>query len=56
MTEVSAAAALALRAERQHLAERLPPGSADAAAVVGLQDTPPGAAGLALAAVASLGR
>jgi hypothetical protein len=50
VTEVSAEAALALRAERQHLAERLPPGSADAAAVVGLQDTPPGAAGLALAA------
>jgi hypothetical protein len=50
VTEVPAAAALALRAVRQHLGERLPPGSADAAAVVGLQDTPPGAAGLALAA------
>ena len=50
MTEVRAAAALALRAARQRLGERLPPGSAGAAAVVGLQDTPPGAAGLSLAA------
>lgn len=50
MTEVSARAALALRAARQHLGERLPPGQAAAAAVVGLQDTPPGASGLALAA------
>jgi hypothetical protein len=50
VTEVPAGAALALRAVRQHLAERLPPGSAGAAAVVGLQDTPPGAAGPSLAA------
>jgi hypothetical protein len=50
VTEVRAAAALALRAARQHLGERLAPGRATEAAVVGLQDTPPGAAGLALAA------
>jgi hypothetical protein len=42
--------ALAFRLTRQHLHERLPAGEAGAAAVVGLQDTPPGAAGLALAA------
>jgi hypothetical protein len=50
VTKVSAGAALALRAARQHLGERLGPGSAAEAAVVGLQDTPPGAAGLSLAA------
>jgi hypothetical protein len=48
--EVTARAALAVRAARQHLDTRLPPGSSDAAAVVGLQDTPPRAAGLSLAA------
>jgi Winged helix DNA-binding domain len=42
--------ALAFRLERHHLAERLGPDGADAAAVVGLQDTPPGTAGPALAA------
>lgn len=48
--EVTARAALAVRATRQHLAARLEPGESAAAAVVGLQDTPPGAAGLSLAA------
>jgi Winged helix DNA-binding domain len=43
-------AALAVRASRQHLAQRLPPGRPEPAAVVGLQDTPPDAAGPALAA------
>jgi Winged helix DNA-binding domain len=42
--------ALAFRLTRHHLAERLGPARVDDAAVVGLQDTPPGAAGLALAA------
>lgn len=41
---------LAFRLARHHLDERLPAGSAAAAAVVGLQDTPPGSAALALAA------
>jgi Winged helix DNA-binding domain len=50
MTEVSAAAAIAVRLSRQHLAERLPRGHAADAAVAGLQDTPPDAAGPALAA------
>jgi hypothetical protein len=50
MTAVTREAALALRAARQHLHERLPPGAAADAAVVGLQDTPPGSAGLSLAA------
>jgi hypothetical protein len=50
VTAVSGRAAVALRAVRQHLGERLGPGCAADAAVVGLQDTPPGAAGLALAA------
>jgi Winged helix DNA-binding domain len=43
-------AVVALRLARHHLAERLPAGSAGKAAVVGLQDTPPGSAALALAA------
>ena len=42
--------ALAFRVARHHLAERLGPRQAEDAAVVGLQDTPPGTAGLALAA------
>jgi hypothetical protein len=42
--------ALAFRLARHHLTERLGAGEAAAAAVVGLQDTPPGAAALALAA------
>ena len=42
--------ALALRLARHNLAARLAPGSAAEAAVVGLQDTPPHAAGIALAA------
>jgi hypothetical protein len=50
MTEVAREQVLALRLARHHLAERLAPGEADAAAVVGLQDTPPLAAGIALAA------
>jgi hypothetical protein len=41
---------LAFRLGRHHLAERLPAGAAERAAWVGLQDTPPGGAGLALAA------
>ena len=41
---------VALRLARHHLSERLPAGSAAEAAVVGLQDTPPGSAALALAA------
>jgi hypothetical protein len=42
--------ALAFRVTRHHLAERLGPKQVEDAAVVGLQDTPPGTAGLALAA------
>jgi winged helix DNA-binding protein len=42
--------ALAFRVARHHLAERLRPEQVQDAAVVGLQDTPPGTAGLALAA------
>ena len=42
--------ALAFRVARHHLAERLGPKRLPDAAVVGLQDTPPGTAGLALAA------
>jgi hypothetical protein len=45
---VSAARVLAFRVARHNLRERLPAGSAAAAAVVGLQDTPPHAAGQAL--------
>jgi hypothetical protein len=41
---------VAFRVARHHLAERLGPDGAEAAAAVGLQDTPPGAAALALAA------
>ena len=42
--------ALAFRVHRHHLAERLGAKKVQDAAVVGLQDTPPGTAGLALAA------
>jgi hypothetical protein len=45
---VGATHVLAFRVARHHLRERLPAGSAAAAAVVGLQDTPPHAAGQAL--------
>jgi hypothetical protein len=44
----------AFRAGRHHLAERLGRDGAQAAAVVGLQDTPPGTAALALAARADV--
>jgi len=46
--------ALAFRLERHHLTERLGPAEVGAAAVVGLQDTPPGTAALALAARADV--
>ena len=46
--------ALAFRVARHHLAERLGADGARAAAVVGLQDTPPGTAVLALAARADV--
>jgi hypothetical protein len=46
--------ALAFRVARHHLAERLDADGAPAAAVVGLQDTPPGTAALALAARAEV--
>ena len=46
--------ALAFRLARHHLTERLGSGGAEAAAVVGLQDTPPGTAALALAARADV--
>jgi hypothetical protein len=46
--------ALAFRLSRHHLTERLGPAGTPAAAVVGLQDTPPGAAALALAARADV--
>jgi hypothetical protein len=46
---------LAFRLARHHLAERLGPDGAQPAAVVGLQDTPPGTAALALAARADAG-
>lgn len=46
--------ALAFRLARHHLTERLGAGGAQAAAVVGLQDTPPGTAALALAARADV--
>jgi Winged helix DNA-binding domain len=45
---------VAFRVARHRLAERLGPDGAQAAAVVGLQDTPPGAAALALAARADV--
>jgi hypothetical protein len=53
--EVTRERALVFRLRRHHLAERLGPKQADAAAVVGLQDTPPGTAGVALAARADAG-
>lgn len=46
---------VAFRLARHHLAERVPAADADRAAVVGLQDTPPGTAALALAARANTG-
>ena len=46
--------ALAFRLARHHLTERLPPAQVQSAAVVGLQDTPPGTAALALAARADV--
>jgi Winged helix DNA-binding domain len=46
--------ALAFRLARHHLTKRLSPGRMKSAAVVGLQDTPPGTAGLALAARADV--
>ena len=48
--------ALAFRVARHHLAERLGPKQVEDAAWVGLQDTPPGTAGLALAARADAAR
>ena len=48
--ELTRREALALRLAGHNLATRLAPGSAAAAAVVGLQDTPPHAASIALAA------
>jgi hypothetical protein len=45
---------VAFRVARHHLAERLGPDGARDAAVVGLQDTPPGTAALALAARADV--
>lgn len=48
------AQAVAFRVARHHLAERLGSDGAQAAAVVGLQDTPPGTAALALAARADV--
>ena len=53
--KVSREQALAFRLRRHHLAERLGSERAEDAAVVGLQDTPPGAAGVALAARADAG-
>src|SRR5688572_2746130 len=49
---VTRAQAVAFRVARHHLRERA--GDAETAAVVGLQDTPPGAAALALAARADV--
>ena len=46
--------ALAFRVARHHLTERLGRDGVQAAAVVGLQDTPPGTAALALAARADV--
>jgi Winged helix DNA-binding domain len=46
--------ALAFRLERHHLSMRLGPRGTESAAVVGLQDTPPGTAALALAARADV--
>jgi Winged helix DNA-binding domain len=53
--EVSREQALAFRVRRHHLAKRLSPQHLGEAAVVGLQDTPPGTAALALAARADVG-
>jgi winged helix DNA-binding protein len=50
VVRVTLGQALAFRVARHHLAERLGPEQVQDAAVVGLQDTPPGTAGLALAA------
>jgi len=47
--------AVAFRLARHHLAERLPSAELRGAGVVGLQDTPPGTAALALAARADVG-
>ena len=47
---VTTGQALAFRVSRHHLAERLGPKQVEDAALVGLQDTPPGTAGLAVAA------
>jgi Winged helix DNA-binding domain len=52
--QVSRRQALGFRMTRQHLAERLGPKQVQEAAVVGLQDTPPGTAALALAARADV--
>jgi hypothetical protein len=52
---VTRARVLGFRLARHHLHHRLPTGRIAAAAVVGLQDTPPGTAGLALAARAEAG-
>jgi hypothetical protein len=51
---VTRSQALAFRVARHHLAERLGPSRVQDAAVVGLQDTPPGTAALALAARADV--
>jgi Winged helix DNA-binding domain len=53
--QLSGEQALAFRVRRHHLAKRLGPKQVDEAAVVGLQDTPPGTAALALAARADVG-
>lgn len=53
-TTVTRAHAVAFRLARHHLTERLGAGGAQAAAVVGLQDTPPGSSALALAARADV--
>ena len=50
---IGRAQALAFRVSRHHLAERV--ADAETAAVVGLQDTPPGSAAVALAARADVG-
>lgn len=52
--ELTRRQALGFRLARHHLTERLGPDGAPAAAVVGLQDTPPGTAALALAARADV--
>jgi Winged helix DNA-binding domain len=52
--QVTRRQALEFRVARHHLAERLDSNGTQAAAVVGLQDTPPGTAALALAARADV--